>query len=63
MRLNFMLFRRECWHITAYWKGYKEYHSAGKSRTLPKMLGFQAAGSAPIVYNRIIENPQRLPRH
>ena len=47
-------------NITAYWKGYKEYHSAGKSRTLPKMLGFQAAGSAPIVYNRIIENPQTI---
>ena len=47
-------------NITAYWKGYKEYSSAGKSRTLPKMLGFQAAGSAPIVHNRIIENPETI---
>lgn len=47
-------------NITAYWKGYKEYHTAGKSRTLPKMLGFQAAGSAPIVHNRIIENPETI---
>jgi len=47
-------------NITAYWKGYKEYRSAGKSKTLPKMLGFQAAGSAPIVHNRIIENPQTI---
>ena len=47
-------------NITAYWKGYKEYRSAGKSRTLPKMLGFQAAGSAPIVHNRIIENPETI---
>ncbi len=47
-------------NITAYWKGYKEYRLAGKSRTLPKMLGFQAAGSAPIVHNRIIENPQTI---
>ena len=47
-------------NITAYWKGYKEYRSAGKSKTLPKMLGFQAAGSAPIVHNRIIENPETI---
>ena len=47
-------------NITAYWKGYNEYRSAGKSRTLPKMLGFQAAGSAPIVHNRIIENPETI---
>ena len=47
-------------NITAYWKGYKEYRSVGKSKTLPKMLGFQAAGSAPIVHNRIIENPETI---
>jgi threonine synthase len=47
-------------NITAYWKGYKEYRLAGKSKTLPKMLGFQAAGSAPIVHNRIIENPETI---
>jgi len=47
-------------NITAYWKGYKEYHSLGKSKALPVMLGFQAAGSAPIVHNRIIENPETI---
>ncbi len=47
-------------NITAYWKGYKEYRTAKKSRTLPKMLGFQAAGSAPIVHNHVIENPQTI---
>lgn len=47
-------------NITAYWKGYKEYRSAGKSKTLPKMLGFQAAGAAPIVHDRIIEHPQTV---
>jgi len=47
-------------NITAYWKGYNEYRSAGKSKTLPKMLGFQAAGSAPIVHNRIVENPETI---
>jgi len=47
-------------NITAYWKGYKEYRLAGKSKILPKMLGFQAAGAAPIVHNRIIENPETI---
>src|SRR2546425_3236529 len=35
--------------ITAYWKGFKEYHSAGRSKGLPQMVGWQAAGAAPIV--------------
>jgi threonine synthase len=47
-------------NITAYWKGYKEYQAAGKSKRLPKMLGFQAAGSAPIVHNKIIEHPETI---
>ena len=47
-------------NITAYWKGYKEYNKAGISQSLPKMLGFQAAGAAPIVYNKIIENPETI---
>lgn len=47
-------------NITAYWRGYKEYKKAGKSKTLPVMLGFQAAGAAPIVHNRIIENPETI---
>lgn len=47
-------------NITAYWKGYKEYQKAGKSETLPKMLGFQAAGSAPIVAGHPIEKPETI---
>ena len=47
-------------NITAYWKGYKEYKTIGSSQTLPKMLGFQAAGSAPIVHNKIVENPETI---
>lgn len=45
-------------NITAYWKGYKEYHAAGRSQNLPRMLGFQAAGSAPIVLGHPVEQPQ-----
>jgi len=47
-------------NITAYWKGYKEYKQAGYIKNLPRMLGFQAAGSAPIVKNRIIKNPHTI---
>jgi threonine synthase len=47
-------------NITAYWKGYKEYKKAGRSQTLPVMLGFQAAGAAPIVHNKIVENPETI---
>ena len=45
-------------NITAYWKGYKEYRELGKVRHLPRMLGFQAAGSAPIVLGHPVAKPQ-----
>ena len=45
-------------NITAYWKGYKEYHEAGHAKNLPRMLGFQAAGAAPIVLGHPVEHPQ-----
>ena len=35
-------------NITAYWKGYREFQSAGRSTRLPRMVGFQAEGAAPI---------------
>jgi len=47
-------------NITAYWKGYQEYCSANQSTRLPRMIGFQAAGAAPIVLGRIVENPQTV---
>ena len=47
-------------NITAYWKGYKEYHAAEKSDTLPRMFGYQAAGSAPIVDGHPIADPQTV---
>jgi len=47
-------------NITAYWMGYKEYYKAGLIKNLPKMLGFQAANSAPIVENKVIENPETI---
>src|SRR5216110_2606264 len=47
-------------NITAYWAGYREYHARQKSTKLPAMIGFQAAGAAPIFYNRIIEKPETV---
>jgi len=47
-------------NITAYWKGYNEYKTAGISSRLPRMLGFQAAGAAPIVHKHIIEHPETI---
>jgi threonine synthase len=47
-------------NITAYWKGYNEYFDKGISKQKPKMLGFQAAGSAPIVMGHVIENPETI---
>jgi threonine synthase len=47
-------------NITAYWKGYKEYFNAGRIKSLPKMLGFQASGAAPIVLGRPVEMPETI---
>ncbi len=47
-------------NITAYWKGFNEYKELGKSTKLPKLYGFQAAGSAPIVDNKVIEKPETI---
>jgi len=45
-------------NITAYWKGYREYQMLGKSTNLPRMVGFQAAGSAPIFLGSKVDHPE-----
>jgi threonine synthase len=47
-------------NITAYWAGYKAYKDAGNIDTLPKMIGFQAEGAAPIVRGYPIEKPETV---
>jgi len=47
-------------NITAYWAGYKAYLAAGKIHSLPKMIGFQAEGAAPIVRGYPIERPETV---
>jgi threonine synthase len=47
-------------NITAYWKGFREYHKAGHSTRLPRMVGAQAEGAAPIVAGHPIPNPRTV---
>jgi threonine synthase len=47
-------------NITSYWKGYVEYNEAGKSSKRPKMMGFQAAGAAPIVMGHVVDKPETI---
>jgi threonine synthase len=47
-------------NITAYWAGYRAYRDDGRSTTAPRMMGFQAAGAAPIFHNHVIENPETI---
>lgn len=47
-------------NIVAYWRGYREYKERGKIKTLPRMVGFQAEGAAPIVRNEVVKNPNTI---
>lgn len=47
-------------NITAYWKGFKEYATAGVVNRTPKMLGFQAEGAAPIVRGEVVPEPRTV---
>src|SRR2546430_15476622 len=47
-------------NLTASWAGYREYQRVEKSATLPAMIGFQAAGAAPIFHGRVVENPETI---
>jgi threonine synthase len=47
-------------NITAYWKGYREYHRDGVIPDLPRMLGTQAAGAAPLVFGEPVTAPETI---
>ncbi|MEO5981046.1 MAG: threonine synthase [Pedococcus sp.] len=51
-------------NITAYWRGYREYHRGsevpGPATKLPQMWGFQAAGAAPIVLGHPVDEPDTI---
>jgi threonine synthase len=47
-------------NITAYWKGFKEYLEAGIATRLPRMIGAQAEGAAPIVLGQVVPDPKTV---
>ena len=47
-------------NITAYWKGYLQFKEAGRSTRLPRMVGFQAAGAAPLVLGHDVDEPETV---
>ncbi|MBO5949072.1 threonine synthase [bacterium] len=47
-------------NITAYFKGYEEFYNAKITTKIPKMMGFEAEGSAAIVYGKKVENPETI---
>jgi threonine synthase len=47
-------------NITAYWRGFREYYKAGKAGQLPRMIGWQAEGAAPIVRGHVVERPETI---
>ncbi len=47
-------------NITAYWRGYREFHRRGKISSLPRMIGWQAEGAAPIVRGHVVERPETI---
>jgi threonine synthase len=47
-------------NITAHWMGYKEYHEHGIVNSLPKMVGYQASGSAPFMRGEMVDNPETV---
>lgn len=47
-------------NISAYWMGFTHYQAAGRATRTPRMLGFQAAGAAPIVRNQLVLNPETI---
>ena len=47
-------------NITAYWRGFREDHRDGRATRLPRMIGGQAAGAAPLVLGRPVDDPQTV---
>ena len=47
-------------NITAHWMGYSEYHERGFANNRPKMIGYQAAGSAPFMRGGVVANPETV---
>jgi threonine synthase len=47
-------------NISAYWMGFNQYHAIGRATKLPRMMGFQSSGAAPLVTGKIFEQPETI---
>lgn len=47
-------------NVSAYWMGFCQYHQDGRCDRLPRMMGFQAAGAAPLVQGQVVAEPETL---
>ncbi|MGF1479728.1 MAG: threonine synthase [Cyanophyceae cyanobacterium] len=47
-------------NISAYWMGFCQYHQQQKCDRLPRMMGFQASGAAPLISGQAIAHPETL---
>jgi len=47
-------------NISAYWAGFRQYHALRRATRTPKMIGFEAAGAAPIVRNEVVPHPETV---
>lgn len=47
-------------NITAYWSGYRDYRDTGRAKRVPAMIGFQAAGAAPIYHDKVVPEPETI---
>ena len=47
-------------NITAYWRGYREYADGGVVGSTPRMMGFEAAGAAPLVHGHVVTDPRTI---
>ncbi len=47
-------------NITAYWMGFCQYRQENRCQRLPRMMGFQAAGAAPLISGQMVEHPETL---
>ena len=47
-------------NISAYWMGFGEYRDAGRCTRLPRMMGFQAEGAAPLVRGEVVTSPETV---
>ncbi len=47
-------------NISAYWMGFQEFHQLGRAQRLPRLMGFQAAGAAPLVNGAVVSAPETI---